>query len=171
MKLKDLIKELEEKEEYKNFKSQNPDSFFTAAFLILDLKERCEQIQLDYFMPKTKQIAAFSFPFQEPKIYDEIISVKSGKTTPKKIFEMLKQKTELKIDIDDLESRCKEVIKENNSAIVPTKIIAILKDNVWNLTAMDDILGIARIKIEASTCELKDFSKGGLMDIMGIKKK
>jgi hypothetical protein len=84
---------------------------------------------------------------------------------------MTKQTAEIKIDIDDLESKCKEVIKENNSLIIITKIIAILKDDIWNLTCMDDMLGIVRVKINAISGEVQDFNKGGLMDFMGIKKK
>jgi len=171
MKVQDLIEELEENTHYKILKEQNQGSFFTAAFLILDLENSCEQIQLDYFLPQSNTIAAFSHPFQEPKIHKDIISIKEGKTEPKKIEQMKTQTTEIKIDIDDLSSRCKELIKENNSTIQPTKIIAILKDNIWNLTCMDNMLGIVRIKINAVTEELIDFNKGGLMDFMGIKKK
>jgi hypothetical protein len=171
MKTQDLIKELEETKGYKTFKEQNPDTFFAAAFLILDLRNKTEQIQLDYFLPKEGNIAAFSYPFSEPKIHDDVISVKDGKTIPSKVSPMTKQTAEIKIDIDDLESKCKEVIKENNSLIIITKIIAILKDDIWNLTCMDDMLGIVRVKINAISGEVQDFNKGGLMDFMGIKKK
>lgn len=171
MKTKDLIEELEETKEYNLFKEQNPDTFFAAAFLILDLKNKTEQIQLDYFLPKQNNIAAFSHPFTEPKIHDDVISVQKGQTVPAKIKPMTKQTTEIKIDIDDLEPKCKELIKENNSSIAPTKIIAILKDDIWNLTCMDDMLGIVRVKINAISGEAQDFNKGGLMDFMGIKKK
>ncbi|MFH0808799.1 MAG: hypothetical protein V1888_04255 [archaeon] len=184
MKVQDLIQELEEKPEYKIFKKQNPDTFFAAAFLILDLENKTEQIQLDYYLPKQKAIAAFCYPFAEPKIHSDIISVKEGQTTPAKIEQMKTQTTKIKIDIDDLAPKCKELIKENNllqysairgtpsgANINPTKIIAILKDDIWNLTCMDNLLGIVRIKLNAISEELLDFNKGGLMDFMGIKKK
>jgi|GEM_PF-654097 hypothetical protein len=194
MKLQYLTEELEEKQNYKTFQSQNPDIFFSAAFLILNLEHipqhsairgtpsSEEQIQLDYFLPKENKIAVFSHPFSqnteghteqctEPKIHDDIISVKEGKTTPVKVKVMTKQTTEIKIDIDDLETKCKELIKKNDSSIVPTKIIAILKDDIWNLTCMDNMLGIIRIKLHAISEELLDFNKGGLMDFMGVKRK
>ena len=171
MKIQDLIEELQETNGYKTFQEQNPDTFFAAAFLILDTENKTEQIQLDYFLPSQKNIAAFSHPFAEPKIHDDMISVKEGQTTPAEIKPMTKQTAEIKIDIDDLESKCKELIKENNSSIAPTKIIAILKDDIWNLTCMDNMLGIVRIRINAISGEVQDFNKGGLMDFMGIKKK
>jgi len=177
MKLQSLLEELKEKPEYKLFQEQNPDSFFAAAFLILDFapntkgySERREhgsnEIQLDFFLPQqnrdcSKQIepqisegkiAAFSFPFSKPKIHED------------KIEQMKHQTTQIKIDIDDLEPKCKELIKTNNSHIQPTKIIAILKDDIWNLTCMDDMLGIVRMKLNAITGELLDFNKGSLME-------
>ena len=172
MKTQDLVEELQEKQSYQNFKSENPSAFFSAGFFILDLKENQEQIQLDFFLPEKEEIAAFEFPFAEPKIHKDIISVgKSGATEPGKIKPMSPQTTDIKIDLDDIGPISKEIIKENGSAIIPTKIIAILKDNQWNLTCMDDMLGMVRIKLDALTGERIDFSKGSLMDFMGIKKK
>jgi len=171
MKVQDLLKELKEKPEYKEFKIKNPNTYFSAAFLILNLENRTEQIQLDFYLPKQNKIAAFEFPFQKPKIHDDIISVQQGKTTPAKIEPMEKQTTSIKIDIDNLESISNKIIKENNSAIKPTKIIAILKDNTWNLTCMDNMLGIVRIKINAISGKSQNFDKGSLMNFMGIKKK
>ncbi len=171
MKVQDLLEELQDKQEYKTFK-QNNETFFAAAFLILDLENKTEQIQLDFFLPSENKIAAFSHPFKEPQIHDNIISVsKEGATEPAAPAPMQPQTTEIKTDIDNLESQCKEIIKENESALKPTKIIAILKDDIWNLTCMDNVLGIVRIKIFAISGETIDFNKGSLMDFMGMKKK
>ena len=172
MKVEDLLKELRENSEYQKFKIQNPDTYFFAAFLILNLEEETEEIQLDFYLKKNNKIAAFSYPFSKPKIYEDMISVeKSGATTSSKIKVMKKQTTRIKIDIDDLKTKGNLIIKENKSHIKPTKIIAILKEDIWNLTYMDNMLGIIRIKINAITGKLIDFNKGSLMDFMGIKKK
>ena len=118
MKLQDLLEELQEKPEYKTFQVRNPDTFFAAAFLILNLEQKTEQkcqaqrtnskevhirgtlvpgiIQLDYFLPKENKIAAFEFPFTEPKIHDNIISIEKGQTTKAKPIPMQKQTTEIK---------------------------------------------------------------------------
>ncbi|MFH1522133.1 MAG: hypothetical protein ABIF18_04205 [archaeon] len=173
MKVQDLLDELQEKECYRKFKSENPSAFFSAGFFILDLKEKTEIIQLDFFLPEQNRacpnqsksqisegkIVAFEHPFQGPKIFDEEIKEMQGQTT------------DIKIDIDDLGPTCKTIIRENGSAIILEKIIAILKDNFWNLTCMDDMLGIVRIKLDAITGEQIDFKKGSLMDMMGIKGK
>lgn len=158
MKVQDLLDELQEKECYKNFKSENPSAFFSAGFFILDLKEKTETIQLDFFLPELGRVSAFEHPFEKPKIFDE------------KIKQMQFQTTNIKIDIDDLEQACKTIIRENDSSIIPTKIISILKDNQWNLTCMNDMLGIIQIKLDAVSGEQVDFKKGSLMDMMRIKK-
>lgn len=166
MKTQDFLKELEDTRSYKNFKTKNPDSFFTAAFLILNLEDKTEQIQLDYFIPKENKIATFEWPIKEPKIHADIISTEKSK----KIKSMQKQSAEIKINIDDLELICKDAIKENNYNLTPKKIIAILKDDSWNLTCMDNFLGIVRMKVDAITGEVKDFNKDSLMNFVGIKK-
>ena len=159
MKINHLLEELRDNTSYKKFKSKNSSSFFAAGFFILDTKTKTKEIQLDFFLPEQNKIAAFKYPFKEPKIFEE------------KIKPMQPQTTEIKIDIDNLEQTCKTTIKKNNSLIIPTKIIAILKDKEWNLTCMDDMLGIVRIKFNAITGELIDFNKGSLMDMIKIKKK
>lgn len=159
MKVKDLIQELQEKSEYKKFTKENPDTFFAAAFIIINLENKTEELQLDYFLPKLMKVAAFSHPFIKPKIHDD------------KIKNMQPQITKIKIDIDALGKTCNQIIKENNSGLSPTKIIAILRDNTWNLTCMDDALGIVRIKLDAISGKTQNFDKGSLMDFMGIKKK
>lgn len=170
MKIKDLIDELESKDFFKKFKEKNP-SYFTAAFLVLDLKEKSEKIQLDYFMYEENKIAAFEFPFEQYIIHDELVGVEKEKIVGREILEQKEQILNLKIDIDDLEEKVLEIIDENKSNLKPTKIICILKDDIWNLTCMNDVLGMVRIKINVVSGEIVDFNKGSLMDFMGIKKK
>jgi hypothetical protein len=158
MKVGDLLNEVQESEGYRKFKSENPDAFFSAGFFILNLKDGSESIQMDFFIPSKKKIAAFEFPFGEAKIFEE------------EVLTMMEQGVEVKYNIDDLESVCRKIIRENDSAVNPTKIIAILKDGLWNLTCMDDALGIVRIKLDAVSGDLFNFDKGSLMDFMGVKK-
>ena len=74
------------------------------------------------------------------------------------------------VDIIDLERFCKNILEEKEIKITPTKIIAILKENLWNITCMDDFLGIIRIKINSSSGELISIDKGSLIDFIGVKK-
>ena len=97
MNLKDLVEELESSPSYKNFIKENNGSYFSAGFIILNLVESTEKIQLDFFIPSKKNVASFEFPFTEPKIHED------------KIESMVPQTTELRADIDDLATMCKQV--------------------------------------------------------------
>ncbi len=169
MKIQNFIGELRNEEVYKSFKLENPSSFFAAGFFILDLENDKNQIQIDFFLPEQNKIASFELQF----LQDE--SGKERRVWMLKIFKdevknMDLQSTDIKIDLDDLRKISEDIIKENGAVIIPTKIIAILKNNEWNLTCMNDALGIVRIKLDAVTGEKIDFSKGSLMDFMGVKK-
>jgi len=128
MKIHKLLQELQGNSEYKIFQSQNPDSFFAAAFLILDLKNTKNQIQLDFFLPSKNKIAAFSYPFISgfPNNSEHAQQSTNPKIHDDKIENMQPQTTSVKIDIENLESVCNKIIKENESQLIPTKIIAIL---------------------------------------------
>jgi len=106
------------------------------------------------------KIAGFEFPFFgcKEKVFDD------------EIKGMQEQSTELEIDIDNLEAEINKILKGHDSLLKPTRIIAILRDNIWNVTVMDNMLGILRIKVNAKTAEELSFDKGSLMDFMGIKK-
>jgi len=158
MKLHQLLSDLKESEGYKTFKEQNPKAFFAAAFIILDIEKGTEQLQLDFFLPEKSKVAAFELPNETPRTHED------------EIKEMKPQSTEIKIDIDDIKRKSQEIIAANDSAIKPTKIIAVLRDDEWNLTCMDNMLGIIRIRLDANTGEQKSFDKGSLMDFMGVKK-
>jgi hypothetical protein len=161
MKLKNLIEELENTQEYKEFKNQNPNSFFSIAFIILDLENKTEQIQLDYFLEKEK-IVSFEYPFNKPKMHEDIVPGGNKETTP--------QSSNIRIDIENLEEISKNIIEEKGVLITLTKIIAILKENKWSLTCMDNTLGIIKIKIDAMTGEVQEFKKDSLMNFIDIKK-
>jgi hypothetical protein len=158
MKLQEILEELKETVHYKNFISKNPDAFFCAGFFIFDIKNSDEQIQLDFFIPKLKKIASFEFPFAAAKIHDDPIQENSP------------QDPAIKIDIDDVIAFSKKTIAIHESRLSPTKIIAVLQKGSWNLTCMDEALGIIRIKVDATTEEELSFDKGSLMDFMGIQK-
>lgn len=170
MEISKLITELKETKSYKNFITENPSAFFSAGFFVLDSESKNNKIQLDFFLPEKNKIAVFEYPFA-PNTSGDTEQRKEPKIHEDKIEGMLPQTTEIKYDIKDVKQLAEETIKKNNSKITPTKIISILKNNQWNITCMDNCLGIVQIKIDAITGEQISFNKGSLMDIMQIKKK
>ena len=121
MKFKELLQELDKSPEFKRFKEENPDSYLTAGFFILDLQSNEKnKYQLDFFIPSKNKIAVSEFPFNQIKI------------EPEEITKSEKLEGEIKIDIDDLEKEIGRIMKENNTSQQTNKIIAVLKDNLWN---------------------------------------
>jgi hypothetical protein len=159
MKIEELIIELKNKDCYKEAKRQFPNFFFCAAFIIIDLEQKNKKIQLDFFLPNENKIISFEHPFENFKKHDD------------KINNINKQPLIIKINIEHLEETIKNILDKNNIKNSPSKIIAILKNNEWNITAMDSVFGISRIKIDAISGKEISFEKGSLLDFMGIKKK
>jgi len=156
MRLSVLIQELRDSLHYKQFISKHPDAYFATALLILDLKSNSHQIQLDFFLPQENKLASFEFPTWVLKVHDD------------QICNLTKQSSTLKIDINELEPMVKKILKDHTSPLAVQKIIAVIKENVWNLTCMDDMLGIVRMKINANTGEEVSFSKGSISEVAQV---
>lgn len=160
MKLKDLIQDLKSSTSYKEFISQNPTSYLCAGFFMIDLKNKSkDQIQIDFFLPQENKIVAFEYPFDKFKKFEDTVPL---------IKEL---DTNIKLDIDSLEEECAKILKINKTNLVPSKIIAILKEDLWTLTCMDDMLGMSTIKINSKTGEVISFKKGTIIDMVSLKKK
>jgi len=168
MKIQDLYEELKEKPFFQKFQSDNPESFLYAGFFVLDLEQDCEKIQLDIYNKKENRIEIVEFPFETIKVQENMLPGMEEK--PIVPEEMKELNLDLKVDIDDLKERSKEIINANEASTRPTKIIAVIKDNEWNLTCMDNALGVVNMKINAKTGEEISFKKSSLMDIVKIKK-
>jgi isocitrate dehydrogenase kinase/phosphatase len=61
MNFKNYLEKLKNSVEYKNFKKENPDSFLSSAFFIIDLKsDGKENYQsFDFYIPKDKEMFSF----------------------------------------------------------------------------------------------------------------
>ena len=149
MKLKELLDELNKSTCYNNFIKDNK-CFLCAVFCVPEENK----YNLDFFIPDKKKIACFEYPFDNFKIYEE------------KIDEAKEIDICMKIDIGDIKAEADKIKNEQKVNMNISKTIAILKDNLWNLTCMDNSLGMLRIKINASSGEVIEFKKGSLMDLM-----
>ena len=160
MKIKEFFKELEELEVYKEFSVKYPDAYLCAGFFIFETGEReGDKFQFDFFIPSLEKIAIFEYPFSKFSISEEAVK----KCSPVDFG--------LKVDIDNLKEKIEEIKLENEASQETSKIIAILRDNNWAITCLDNFLGILKMKINALTGKCDDFEKGSLMDFMKIIKK
>jgi hypothetical protein len=159
MKLQELIDNLKKTPAYQEFKEKEPSSFLCAGFFVLDLDEGGNKYQLDFFLPNKKKVAITEFPFLEINIQpDEMPSA-----SPLLLS--------LETDLDELEEKIGEIKEKNNSKMKTNKIIAVLKDNIWNLTCLSNTMDLLRIKLNAETGEVLKFEKSGLMEMIRIEKK
>ncbi len=150
MKLKELLKQLEQKDCYKEFKKQYPNSFFTAGLFMLSKSEKeGDKLQLDFFIPEKKNIASFEYPFSSVIIHKDPIESSNP-------IEYLN----LKADIMDLNEITK---KETGREFA--KIIAVLQNGEWNTTCLDGISN-KRIRINAHSGEIISSGNLSMNDIM-----
>jgi len=156
MKIESELKKLRESSAYKDFLDKHPDAFFSTAFLILE-KNREPKPQLDFFIPSEEKLSSFEHPYESFKVHDD------------KISNLQEQETNIKIDIDNLFETVEGIIRNKSSNLVPNKIIAVLSKDLWNLTCMDSMLGMLRLKVNAKTTESSSPEKANLMDFARIK--
>jgi len=150
MKLKELIRDLEQKESYKEFKKQNPEAFFCSAMFILG---DADKIDLNFFIPNQKKISSFAMPYgkitnhqEEAKNQEEIKNI------------------DLKIDASDLMNFIKEKTGKDYK-----KLIAVLSKGIWNVTCLNG-LDMCRFNIDVNTGEVDEKDKCSLTDMIKIKK-
>jgi len=158
MKLAQLLEKAKESNEYKEFMKEYPEAFLAAGFFVLDDVGE-DKFQLDFFIPGTNKIAISVYPFDNMKIQEDNIK------------DIKKLDENLKIDVTDLRLKVDEVLKENKINLRVSKIIAILKDNKWNLTCMGSTLDLVRIFIDSLTGKVEKCEKVNFFDIVNVKKK
>ena len=156
MKLANLLGELKEKDFFKKFMEENSDAFFAAGFIVLDDSGE-DKYQLDYFIPSKKKIASVEFPFKQMKIHEDVIE----KAERLKVVE---------IDICDLRERVEEIKKSKAIPLKTKKIIALLKDDLWQLTCLSDTLDMLKIHVHSVNGEVKRCEKLNLFSMIGKPK-
>ncbi len=155
MKLQELIQELKEKNTYREFKKKYPNSYFSAGFFIFSSNEKeGDKLQLDFFIPTENKIASFEYPFVSYKIHEDKIEK----------AEEIKD-LNLKMDVTNLKEVTERVLGQKF-----TKIIAILQERIWNITALSGIT-IKRMKINAYTENIIEAGDLALNDVMRVGKK
>ncbi len=150
MKVKELLQDLQEKENYKKFKEENPEAFFCSAMFILG---DADKIDLNFFLPNQDKLSSFAMPFasitnHQEEIYDQ-----------KEIKNL-----NLKVDICELKNH----IKEKTGKDYP-KIIAVLHNGIWNLTCLNG-MDMNRMNLDAHTGEIQKKEEGSLNDMIQIRK-
>ena len=160
MNIQKILEELRQTQKYKEFSQKNPDSFIYAIFSIIDTEKNTGEYQFDFFIPKEEKIASISYPFETNNFKVHEDKIKNIKPIPKT----------LTIDIDNLQTFIKKAKEENQNSQFTTKIIAVLREGIWDITCMSAAMDILRIKLDAVHGKTLEFKKSGLKDFIRVEK-
>jgi len=150
------IERLKSSKEFKEWQSNNQDSYLSDFFCILDDESSEDNIwQIDYYNPKEDTMTSFELPADKRKS----CKLKQASSKIYKKENDIVEKLELnKVEWNDADiiSIAKEKLKEEHSSEITTKTILILQHNkelkrtIWNLTFMTSALNMYNAKIDAS---------------------
>ena len=130
------FKKLLSSKEYKEYKKNNPDSYLTSCFIIIDKTNW----QFDFYN-KNNTITSF------------IINNKIEITKNQKIFQ--KEKTKLKeLDLNKIKITLKEALKLIKTKDNFVKTIVILQPYLWNITLITSTFKVLNVKIDAIKKEI-----------------
>jgi len=195
MKFKEVLKEVEESKEFKDWHKKNSKSYVVAGFFTLnfekmgkDKKPTLEQEQLDYLHGKKVSIFHISKENGKRKITiteedankqekeaAKIVGKKVAKEQMKKVgaqgLEELKLPEKFKCDIEDLESQVRDEMSEKSMQnLLVTKIVAVLQmhDNklIWNVTTIFSSLELLTMHIGVESGELFFSEKKNIFQVM-----
>lgn len=155
MKFKDLFEELKTKECYTEFSGKYPDAHLSAGFFILSTEEKeGDKVQIDFFIPSEKKIASFEYPFNSVQVHEDEIAESKEITN-----------LDIKVDIMDLFGFAEEKTSKKFN-----KVIAILKDDIWNVTCLRG-LDMQRLKFCPYSGDVQSEETGLLSDFIKMQKK
>lgn len=147
--LKKAIAKLEFSKEYRKYMKQNPKSFISSAFIMLDGEDNW---QLDYYNPETKKITSFLIR-ERIKVKPESCVFK-GKGDKVEKLELSK----VRIGLDEAMRKVEKKKQERNIGEIVTKRIVVLQklkdSNVWNITYLLSNLKAFNVKINCENGEI-----------------
>ena len=175
MKISEILSKLEKSKIFKEFRTEKEtkDTFFCAAFILLNVKQNIFEYSLDF--RDDKHIFTFKIPFADTKD-SEIKMAKEELIEGRKPLEKLEEENakKIKVDIDDLVAIAEKEMKKNKISQSIEEIIAVLQTSegklAWYLTCMAAAFTIINLEINAENSEIIRFEKKNLMDFVSVKK-
>ncbi|MDO8623702.1 MAG: hypothetical protein Q7R52_05645 [archaeon] len=158
-----LIEKLEDSEEFKKFKKENPDSYLFGGFFTIDKEDKENKYNLDFFCPKTKEM--FSFHLEDGVKISKMENISD--IIPKKII------GDSKIDFDEIEKKLLEKMEKENMKNKIQKIMISLQNNEKDFficTVFISNLGIIKSIMDAKTGTIESLEKHSFFDFMRVVK-
>ncbi len=160
------LEKLFDSEEFKKFKSENPDAFLCSGFFTIDKEGNDNQQHLDYWIPSSKKL--FSFKLNEDPI--EMVPTETYKDHEGNDFSPEKISDNIEFNMEDMEKLIAEKALEEKVNNRIQKLILSLqrrdgKDFLLG-TAFLSNLGLLKVTIDLDTNEITDFEKKSFFDMM-----
>lgn len=160
MKIQPYVERLEKSKEYKDFHKEHKNAFLSAGFFVLDLEEKKNVHQLDFYVPNKNKMAAFSL---DNGIKLQLLDLVHEKT-PEKLD------INVKTDLDALYGILEDEMKNRNITENIKKIVAVLQNidgkRLWNLTCILSGMEILRSHVDDETRSVLKMEKFSMMDLM-----
>lgn len=160
MKIQPYITRLSSSSEFKNFQKQNKDAFMMAGFFVIDFESGKNLHQIDYYIPSTKKVAAFTL---DGGVKLQLLDSPPG---AKKAPQQLDMQT--KIDLDAIHGILEDEMKNRSITEDIKKIIAVIQNidgkKIWNINCVLSGMGILKAHIEDESESVLKMEKASIMD-------
>lgn len=151
MKIKQLLKKLQESPEFKEWKKENKDAYLTYLFVMLEADKK--QFKIGYSQGEENMVTSFDLT-GKIEIEPPAKAFREEKT---KIPELNLDK--VKLDYEEVLDLATKHQKEKYAKEIPLKMILILQHldlgQVWNVTFLMQSFKTLNMKIDASTGKIK----------------
>ena len=152
MKIKPYIEKLNNSKQFADFKTKNPNAYFSAGFFVLDFEKKSNMHQIDYYIPETKKMQTFVLDGEE-------VTSKESEGTNKSIPKAID--SEIILDLDILKGIVEDEMKNHTVTKKILKIIAIIQNIdgklVWNLNCITSDMGIMKVHVEDASHSILKF--------------
>jgi len=163
MNIQKHIKKLKNSKKYKDFVDEHKDAYFCSGFFSVDKEGTDNQVHLDFFSQKEKELYSFNF--------SEGVNL-----TKMDNFGVVPDKISLSLDLD-LEKFEKLVEKEMNNRGIKTKVKKLLfslqnskKKDILFVTVFISNLGLVKVSFDIKSLKVISFEKKSFMDFFKIVK-
>ncbi len=155
-KLKDSLEKIKNSEEFSKWKSEQPKSYLSSAFLDVN------NWQFHYYNPSDSKVAVFV-------VENDVVSINIDEIFKKEGNEIKELHIE-DIKIDNVSELIKKLIDEKYSSEEETKKIIILQQTeypIWNITYVTKALNVLHVKLNAISGEIIEEKFESIMKFKG----
>ncbi|MGM5484992.1 MAG: hypothetical protein ACQEP1_03930 [Nanobdellota archaeon] len=163
MNTKKIIDNLEESEEFKKFKEENPDTYLAHVFKMLD-KQNVEEWQIGYYDKSNRKVTTFVYNEKT-----ETIQKNPESETFRKEDSHIKElkKEDINTNLNQAMQKVEKLRNEKYSKHPVEKSFFILQNlgnPVWNFTLVTKTFNVLNVKVNASSGEVEEDNLSSIFD-------